>query len=145
MAEFDTIYDEGWEARISDAKKKDCPYTGKKKEVWMSGYEDAGVNFGRGYAESKSKAAKVTETLMFSGALKSFMTASNGIGKFNKDLEAELSTVIDLLQSGVEVGHKGSALRKISFARTTLSGYIATLQKLDKQLGDVEKGIKDSI
>jgi ribosome modulation factor len=63
QAEFDKIYDEGWEARISDAKKKDCPYSGKKKEVWMNGYEDAGVNFGRGYVESKSKASQVLEML----------------------------------------------------------------------------------
>jgi ribosome modulation factor len=67
-SQLNKIYDEGWEARLSDARKKDCPYTNKaEKASWLDGYEDAGINYGRGTMESKeedvSKAAKLIEEL----------------------------------------------------------------------------------
>lgn len=62
--EEEKIYGEGWEARMSDARKKDCPYTSLKKEWWLNGYEDAGIHFGYGKAESKkSKAFQLLEML----------------------------------------------------------------------------------
>jgi ribosome modulation factor len=55
LDKLDDIYGAGWEARMSDAKKKDCPYTTKaEKEAWLNGFKDAGIQFGRAL-ESKAQ------------------------------------------------------------------------------------------
>lgn len=135
MAEYDKIYDEGWEARISDAKKKDCPYTGKKREVWMDGYEDAGVNFGRGYAESKSKAVMVTNTLseatMHTWDLKVLIGRQSSLGKYYRELDDSLSSFIKALNEPVDEKNKKSIIRKADDLRNKISNVKTVLNSIN--------------
>ena len=133
--EEEKVYGEGWEARISDARKKDCPYTGLQKQWWMNGYEDAGINFGYGKVESieskANKTKKLIESIMLTNDLKSLIAMQKEIGWRYRDLDSTLEALTKQLQEPISKENSKAVIRRVEALRGQMSNLQKVIGKID--------------